>query len=41
MALLNHGSEIDLGALYGLTLALVDGEGPCKDERNLVVARYS
>lgn len=36
LALLEHPAEIDLDALQGLALALVDGQGPCKDERNLV-----
>ena len=32
LALVNHASEVDLDALYGLTLALVDGGGPRKDK---------
>ena len=39
LALLKHPAEIDLDALQGLALALVDGEGPCEDERNLMARR--
>jgi len=36
LALLKHMPKIDLDPLYGLTLTLMDGESPRKDERNLV-----
>ena len=36
LALLKHATEIDLDALYGLTLTLVDRKGPRKDERDLI-----
>lgn len=39
LTLLKHPTKIDLDALQGLALALVDGEGPCKDERNLMTRR--
>jgi hypothetical protein len=41
LALLEHAAEIDLDTLYGLTLALVDGKSPRKDERDLVVRNSS
>lgn len=42
LALLKYPAEIDLDALQGLPLALVDGERPRKDERNLIgTAQYS
>jgi len=41
LALLEHAAEIDLDPLYGLTLALVDGKGPRKDERDLIMRNSS
>ena len=41
LALLEHAAEVDLDTLYGLTLALVNGKGPRKDERDLVMRKSS
>ena len=41
LSFLEYTTEIDLDALYRLTLALMDGDGPRKDEGNLMARHWA